>query len=468
MEHSDPTERTPPAASPTASPAPPHRDRQPVDRVDDLAGQQLVETRNGSGNVLKQQVWGLSYIDELVQTSLNHDPTDTTEDDCEFDYYALQDAHFNLLGMYGLDETGREALFDYFPMAGPENWVVADVFSQYGKLVERYEYTPYGERTVYFSAGGNDPDAMSPTGMSRRWTAGAATEYDWTLDSTAQPYGLNDIGHQGLMHDEETGLIENRRRMRSPRLERWLQREPLGYIDGMSLYPHVRSNPILYVDPTGLQAQNNSKHGQAKLMFELGGGEYQDVVDGKNSSDELVAMTEGLRAGATEAGKQAAIEAGTAMATAGTGGPARRCKPMGEWLICKVCEAGRWVWRKIRKLGPGAKAAPTPPASALPGPNAGTRYVGPGEAEVIEQTGQVPNTDIAGKQKNVFYTHDAPIDSASGAQDAYQLPVRPTHRVEVDTTNANPVYGGNVDGGNGSELITNNTLPAGKPIPMDD
>ena len=213
-------------------------------------GWRLAETRNGSGNVLKQQVWGLSYIDELVQTSLNHDPTDTTEDDCEFDYYALQDAHFNLLGMYGLDETGREALFDYFPMAGPENWVVADVFSQYGKLVERYEYTPYGERTVYFSAGGNDPDAMSPTGMSRRWTAGAATGYDWTLDSTAQPYGLNDIGHQGLMHDEETGLQIQRPRPYSPRLGRFLNRSHWGYFQNrLSLYDYEKSNPIRYVEP---------------------------------------------------------------------------------------------------------------------------------------------------------------------------------------------------------------------------
>ena len=32
-------------------------------------GQSMAETRNGSGYVLKQHVWGLTYIDELVQVA---------------------------------------------------------------------------------------------------------------------------------------------------------------------------------------------------------------------------------------------------------------------------------------------------------------------------------------------------------------------------------------------------------------
>ena len=180
-------------------------------------GQQLVETRNGSGNVLKQHVWGVTYIDELVQTALNDDPADGTEDDCESLYYALQDAHFNVLGMVDGDPSGG------------------------GALIERYEYTPYGQRTVYFSPGTNDTDAHAPTAISRRWTVG----------STAQPYGLNGIGHQGLMHDEETGLVYNRARMLSPTLGRFMQRDPLGYVDGMSLYQYVNSRPIDWGDPYG-------------------------------------------------------------------------------------------------------------------------------------------------------------------------------------------------------------------------
>jgi hypothetical protein len=31
----------------------------------------MIETRNGSGDVLQQYVWGLTYIDELVQVGVN-------------------------------------------------------------------------------------------------------------------------------------------------------------------------------------------------------------------------------------------------------------------------------------------------------------------------------------------------------------------------------------------------------------
>ena len=77
----------------------------------------MIETRNGSGEVLKQQVWGTQYVDELVQVGVNA----FGSSDCDRYFWVTQDANFNVLG-----------LFD------PE-----------GDLVERYEYTPYGQRTVF-------------------------------------------------------------------------------------------------------------------------------------------------------------------------------------------------------------------------------------------------------------------------------------------------------------------------------
>jgi RHS repeat-associated protein len=56
---------------------------------------------------------------------------------------------------------------------------------------------------------------------------------------TANPTGLCEFGHQGLMHDEVVDLIHNRARTLHPRLARFTQRDPLGYVDGM------------YIDPTG-------------------------------------------------------------------------------------------------------------------------------------------------------------------------------------------------------------------------
>jgi len=51
-----------------------------------------------------QLVWGLQYIDELVQTAINHDPADTGEDDVESYFYAVHNANFNVLGLF--DDSG--------------------------------------------------------------------------------------------------------------------------------------------------------------------------------------------------------------------------------------------------------------------------------------------------------------------------------------------------------------------------
>ena len=58
-------------------------------------GNQVVEIRDGSDNTLTQNVWGLTYVDELVQIAHNIDPT--SNNNCDHFFYALQDANFNVL-----------------------------------------------------------------------------------------------------------------------------------------------------------------------------------------------------------------------------------------------------------------------------------------------------------------------------------------------------------------------------------
>ena len=177
------------------------------------SGQRMIETRNGSDNVLKQHVWGAGYVDELVQIAINDDPTNG--DDCWMFYWAMQDANYNVLG----------------------------VASYYCELVERYEYTPYGQRQVYTFVGTNYPiDPVSPLLESKRVE----------VSTVKQPYGLCDIGHQGLMHDKEFDLIHNRARYLIPHLGRWNRFDPIGYPDGMNGHEYCGSNPIVFVDPNGL------------------------------------------------------------------------------------------------------------------------------------------------------------------------------------------------------------------------
>jgi hypothetical protein len=110
-------------------------------------GQRCVEIRDASDLVLKQQVWGLQYIDELIQLAVNDDPSDQNEDVCESKYWACQDANFNVLGI--VDDEGV--------------------------LKEWYEYTPYGQRTVFLSAGDYDPKCYAPTYHSQRVVADSVT-----------------------------------------------------------------------------------------------------------------------------------------------------------------------------------------------------------------------------------------------------------------------------------------------------
>jgi RHS repeat-associated protein len=164
----------------------------------------------------------MRYIDELIQIATNDDPTDEGEDDCETTYYAMQDANYNVLGIVEDD----------------------------GTLVERYEYTPYGQRTIFKSAGADDPNCFAPILESQRVQ----------ISGEDAPYGLCEVGHQGLSHEKETGdKLNNRARPLDPILARFDQpdywRE---YIDGMNRLEAVKSNPIKYQDWLGLEKEENA------------------------------------------------------------------------------------------------------------------------------------------------------------------------------------------------------------------
>jgi len=80
---------------------------------------------------------------------------------------------------------------------------------------------------------------------------------DWTLqevsghaDGTASAYA-NEILFTGHRRDAETGLYVTLHRTYHPTLGRWLQRDPIGYGDGMSLYEYVSSMPLQGRDPRG-------------------------------------------------------------------------------------------------------------------------------------------------------------------------------------------------------------------------
>ena len=95
-------------------------------------------------------------------------------------------------------------------------WSVAALTDNAAKVVERYTYDAYG-CVASQSAIGN-------------------------------PYLFT-----GRQLDEETGLYFYRARYYDCVKGRFLQRDPLGYVDGMNLYEYVSGNPTRYTDPYGAQ-----------------------------------------------------------------------------------------------------------------------------------------------------------------------------------------------------------------------
>lgn len=160
---------------------------------------QVVEVRKNQASdadPIEQFVYDTNYIDALVMRWY-----DANQDNAADEQFYLYDASFSVAAL--LDASGT--------------------------AIERYRYSPYGQRIVL--------------------------DADFTADADNATDYANHRGFQGLLHDTESGLIENRARMLDPLTGRFLQRDPMGYPDGMNAYAGYH---VMYgsVDPWGLSCED--------------------------------------------------------------------------------------------------------------------------------------------------------------------------------------------------------------------
>ena len=145
----------------------------------------------------RQYVYGGQYIDEPLFFV-----NDLDDDGVFYDspgtgsqrYYYCHNANFNVVA------------------------VVKDDNDNTASVVERIKYDPYGEATI--------------------WSQSEVTD---------NPYLF-----QGRRWDDDVDLYYFRNRWYTPRLGRFLQRDPKGYVDGMNLYEFVGGRPVQGLDPYGL------------------------------------------------------------------------------------------------------------------------------------------------------------------------------------------------------------------------
>ena len=93
-----------------------------------------------------------------------------------------------------------------------------------------------------------NPIAIDP--LIPRWVVYLAPDPREVSASTIN----NTLGFHGLEHDPETGLVYVRNRYFDPELGRFISQDPLGYIDGPSLYGFASNSPLSFGDPLGEQA----------------------------------------------------------------------------------------------------------------------------------------------------------------------------------------------------------------------
>ena len=110
-------------------------------------------------------------------------------------------------------------------------WSVEAITDAASNVVERYAYDAYGLLAIFNGAG-------SPRTPNAWGTPHSPVGNPWMF-----------VGRQ---LDEETGLYFYRARYFDAFEGRFLQRDPMGYADGMNLYEYVRSDPINRLDPYGL------------------------------------------------------------------------------------------------------------------------------------------------------------------------------------------------------------------------
>ena len=194
----------------------------------------VVETQNGSKQTTRQFVYGTQYVDEQILMDVNGDPSigndvdpdvtatgEGSESPADMRVFYHQDRNWNVT-----------ALTAYEPGGGGDT----------GAIVERYSYTPYGGFVAYV---GSD-----------------ASGNDLARSRTTSSVGAM-FAHQGLMYDAEIGRYQNRFRTYVPGLQRFGERDPEEYSEGLNAYEPIGGNPTIGMDPYG-----NSTIGDAFLSFQ--------------------------------------------------------------------------------------------------------------------------------------------------------------------------------------------------------
>jgi len=263
----------------------------------DPAGNRLEERHPGSPPVTFTAN-ALDQVATIDGTSLRHDLNGNLIDDGErllsYNYrnqltQVRRKSTGNELVRLAYDATGRLAALREGSNAvhlvndGPhviEEWTSSGVARQ-------YVYGTGIDRRCQMAAAGEEWWYHGDMLGSTRWlsdssgnvAAGAEFEYD-LLGAPAAPVSHeNPYLFAGRRYLRAAGLYDQRARQYSPRLGRFLQRDPRGHVDGPNLYLYAGNNPVTFTDPLGEQKATVGGEEPRPLAEEYMRGKYKPSVE---------------------------------------------------------------------------------------------------------------------------------------------------------------------------------------------
>jgi RHS repeat-associated protein len=169
--------------------------------------------------------WSFQYDALGDRTAVTHqgqtthyliDPTGLTDVVGEYDAGGSLIAHYTQgLGLASrVDASGQAAYYEFDAVGN-----TAQVTSPDGTVLNRYSYLPFGEAQQ-------------------------------SMQTIPNPFAYG--GRFGVQ-DDGNGLTFNRARYYDPAQGRFVQPDPIGLLGGSNLYAYAANNPVVAIDPTGLE-----------------------------------------------------------------------------------------------------------------------------------------------------------------------------------------------------------------------
>ncbi len=183
------------------------------------------------------------------------------------------------------------------------------LFSDTGHMLQQVRYDPYGVPfgiskadinadgvldssdsslfvTLYNSGSGTHPfadwnldgtlNSQDPIAFLNSYNADTALGYGVLGYGFSRAGGANRKAYAGYEIDPvltgangRESIYHVRHRVLLSEIGRWNRRDPLGYVDGMSLYGYLRTNPLTKQDPLGLEEPPNKSYFLCTAMCEF-------------------------------------------------------------------------------------------------------------------------------------------------------------------------------------------------------